>query len=139
VIPVLVDSGFIVALIDRSDGRHQECKSAMESLERILVTCEAVIAESCYLLRSIPGAAERVLINVEEGFLQIPRALSGSTAAIRAIMRKYRNIPASLADACLVCLADEMDTGDILTLDSDFLIYRWRVNRPFNFVVPIRG
>lgn len=110
----------------------------MDSLDRILVTCEAVIAESCYLLRRIPGAAERLLANIEEGLLQIPRPLNESASAVRGIMRKYRDIPASLADACLVYLAEEMDTGDILTLDSDFFVYRWGGRRSFNLIVPLQ-
>jgi predicted nucleic acid-binding protein len=45
--PVLVDTGVIVALLDRSEQSHARCVAAMEELERPLVTCEAVIAESC--------------------------------------------------------------------------------------------
>jgi len=63
----------------------------------------------------------------------------GAAAAIRSIMRKYRDIPASFADACLIHMADELDTGDILTLDSDFVSYRWRRNRPFELLIPSLG
>ena len=61
-----------------------------------------------------------------------------SAVAIRALMHKYRNVPASLADACLIQMADEFDAGDILTLDSDFLTYRWRRNRPFHMLIPAK-
>ena len=54
-IPVLLDTGVIVALMDRSESRHRACVRVVERLERPLVTCEAVIAESCYLLRRFPG------------------------------------------------------------------------------------
>ena len=56
--PVLVDTGVIVALLDRSERSHARCVAVMEGFERPLVTCEAVIAESCYLLRRLPGATE---------------------------------------------------------------------------------
>ncbi len=136
--PVLLDTGVIVALLDRSETHHARCVTAIVGLERPLVTCEGVIAESCYLLRGLPGAAETILQNVERQVFQIPFQLSRSAAPVRTILRKYRDLPADFADACLIHLADELNTGDILTLDSDFRSYRWRRNRPFNLLVPLQ-
>ena len=136
--PVLLDTGVIVALFDRSERYHARCVHALESLEQPLVTCEAVIAESCYLLRTIQGAAETVLANVEQGIFQIPLQLANAASDIRTILRKYRDVPADLADACLIHLADVLNTGEILTLDSDFSRYRWRRNRPFEMLIPLK-
>jgi predicted nucleic acid-binding protein len=133
--PVLLDTGVIVALIDRRERYHARCVDLVESLERPLVTCEVAIAESCYLLRALPGGVEAVLENIERGMVQIPFHLSQSATPVRTLLKKYRDLPASLADACLIHLADRFDTGDILTLDRDFLTYRWRRNRPFRFLV----
>lgn len=127
----------IVGLLDRSEAHHSRCVTALEGLEGPLVTCEAVIAESCYLLRDLSGAAETVLENVERGIFQIPFQLSRAAPLVRAIMRKYRDLPADFADACLVQLADELNTGDILTLDRDFGLYRWRRTRPFRLLVAL--
>ena len=135
--PVLVDTGVIVALLDRSEKRHARCVTVLEGLERPLVTCEAVIAESCYLLRGLPGASETVLQNVERGVFQIPFQLSRSAAPVRTIMRKYRDLPADFADACLIHLAEELNTEDILTLDGDFQLYRWRRNCPFHLLITL--
>src|SRR2546429_1793169 len=55
--PVLLDTGVIVALLDRSERFHQACAEAVGELEAPLITCEAVIAERCYLLRNLVGAA----------------------------------------------------------------------------------
>jgi len=137
--PVLLDSGVIVALLDRSERFHQSCRVALEEAGGLLVTCEAVIAESCYLLRNVPGAPETVLANVEQGVFQVPFQLSRSAAEVRRILRKYRDVPIDLADACLIRLADQVVTPDILTLDRDFKIYRWGKNRPFRFLVPLEG
>jgi predicted nucleic acid-binding protein len=109
----------------------------VERLQRPLVTCEAVIAESCYLLRGMPGAAETVLENVERGVFQVPFQLSQSAAPVRLLLRKYRDLPADFADACLIYLAEQFNTGDILTLDRDFNTYRWRRNRPFHLLVEL--
>ena len=56
---------------------------------------------------------------------------------VKALMAKYRDIPADFADACLIAMADQLDTGDILTLDSDFAHYRWRRTRAFNLLIPL--
>jgi len=135
--PVLLDTGVIVALLDRSERRHARCAAVVAELERPLVTCEAVIAESCYLLRRLSGAAEAVLENVARGVFLIPFQLSRSATAVRSIMRKYQDQPAAFADACLIHLAEELDTGEILTLDRDFESYRWRRTRSFQLLVDL--
>ncbi len=127
----LVDTSAIVALLDRSEKHHNKCVSAIENLDATLLTCEAVITESCYLLKSIPGAAEAVLANVGQGILQIPFRLSERIATVSNLMKKYAKLPMDLADACLVDMATELQTENILTLDSDFEIYRWGKNKPF--------
>jgi predicted nucleic acid-binding protein len=96
-----------------------------------------VISESCFLLASSSAAQESVLRNVVEGIFQIPFIFSRSAAQVSAILRKYSNVPASFADACLIHMADELNTGDILTLDSDFKHYRWRRNRAFRLLIPL--
>ena len=52
-------------------------------------------------------------------------------------MRKYQDQPADFADACLIHLADELNTGDILTLDRDFELYRWRKTATFHLLVDL--
>lgn len=132
--PILLDSGVIVALLDRGDQFHAPCAEAAQSLEAPLITCEAVIAESCHLLRRVPGAREAVLRNVAEGIFHIPFQLSQQAAAVEAMLRKYRDRGMDLADACLVALANEYHTGTILTLDRDFYTYRWGRNKPFHLL-----
>lgn len=129
--PVLLDTGCIVALLDRSERHHAACTTAVEDVDAPLVTCEAVIAEACYLLREVPGAAEAVIENVASGVFRIPFSLAASAPATKKLMHKYRTVPMDLADACLVHLASELGTGDILTLDDDFDVYRWGKNKPF--------
>ena len=129
--PILLDTGVIVALLDRSERAHARCREAVEGLRRQLVTCEAVIAESCYLLRGLPGAPQAVLANVANGNFQIPFTLTSHAAAVAAILEKYRDQGMELADACLVQMAAELGTADVLTLDADFRI--WRAARGLAF------
>jgi uncharacterized protein len=129
--PVLLDTGFIVALLDRSESLHKACARTIQEVQAPLVTCEAVIAESCYLLRNLSGASEAVIENIAAGIFQVPFQLSRETAAVKQLLRKYRDRKIDLAHACLIRLADQFGTADILTLDRDFAIYRWGKNKPF--------
>jgi predicted nucleic acid-binding protein len=124
-----------VALLDRTERNHAVCAEAIEESAAPLVTCEAVIAESCYLLRGQAGAAEAILENVRTGVFQIPLQLTQIAASLQRLFRKYRDREMDLADACLVHLAGELESGDILTLDSDFEVYRWGINKPFRLLL----
>jgi uncharacterized protein len=135
--PVLADTGFLVALYDRREPMHKICLRLHKELESRLVTCEAVLTETLHLLKALPIAQQQILASVAEGILEIPFQLNIVAASVEAITQKYQDTPASLADACLIQMADELNTGDILTLDSDFRHYRWRKTKLFNLLIPI--
>jgi predicted nucleic acid-binding protein len=132
---ILLDTGVIVSLLDRTERNHAACAKAVGEAAAPLVTCEAVIAESCFLLRRQSGAAEAILENVRADVFHIPLQLSQAAASLQRLFRKYRDREMDLADACLVHLAGELQTGDILTLDRDFEIYRWGTNKPFRLLL----
>lgn len=135
--PALVDTGFLIAVYDRSEPLHARCFEIHRKLQAQFVTCEAVVTEAIYLLRRAPGAASDILDSIDHGALQIPFTLAESAEAVAAIMQKYADTPADFADACLIHLAGQLGTGDILTLDSDFRHYRWRRNRRFRLLIPL--
>src|ERR1044071_5041328 len=112
----LLDTSVIVAMIDRDEPRHATCAEKVRSQVGPLVTCEAVIVESCHLLRRYRGGREAVLENIEAGFFRIPVSLESSAGPALRVMRKYHDVDVDLADACLVHLANTLGTGDILTL-----------------------
>jgi predicted nucleic acid-binding protein len=133
--PVLLDAGCIVALLDRSEQNHHQCAEVVAELGAPLVTCEAVLAEACYLLRRFKGASVAILQNVERGIFLTPYRLAESAGAVSKLLKKYADVPMDLADACLVDMATNYRTGRILTLDSDFKVYRWGKNRPFELLL----
>jgi predicted nucleic acid-binding protein len=135
--PVLLDTGPIVAMLDRSERRHADCADIVSRMDAPLVTCEAVIAEACYLLREIKGAAEAVLENVECGNFLLPYRVTGRADKLARLIKKYADRPMDFADACLVDLAGELTTAQVLTLDADFRFYRWGRNRAFELLLPI--
>lgn len=123
---------------DRSERHHNRCVAAVSDLVGPLATCEAVIAEACYLLRSVSGAPEAVVRNVSAGVFQTPARLVDRAAAVEKLLKRYRNVPMDLADACIVDLADQLGTGRILTLDRDFEVYRWRSRRKFELLLDLQ-
>ena len=137
--PILLDTGCIVALLDRSEQYHKQCAELVTSLDTPLVTCEGVIAESCYLLRGLKGAPDAVLENVERGVFLVPYRVTENAARLRKLMAKYASVPMDFADACLVDMATDMRTGGILTLDHGFQIYRWGRNRPFDLLIELKA
>lgn len=134
---VLVDASFLIAVYDRSDHNHARCVRLLDGIDGDLVTCEAVLAESFHMLQSARGAAAAILASIESGALNVSFSLGESATAVRASMQKYADTPCDLADACLIAMADQLDTGDILTLDSDFRHYRWRHNKRFRLLIPL--
>ena len=122
----LVDSGPLVAAADQREPHHAWAVAQLRSLAPPLLTCEAVISETAFLLERarLPAAmpmhmAERSILQVES----VVRSIEDATA-LRQLMVKYSNVPMSFADACLVRLAERFPAAQLLTFDSDFRIYR---------------
>lgn len=128
-----------MASLDRSERFHRVCADTIVLPGPPLVTTEAVIVESCYLLRDISGAPEAVLENVADGNFRIPVTLSQSAKSVSRVMQKYRDRRIDLADASLIHLATELNSPDILTLDRDFKFYRWGRSNPFRLLIGLDG
>lgn len=121
---VLVDTGPLVSLLNRADRYHDWAKAQVEALSPPLVTCEAVLAETCYLLRGLPRAIRELLEWLEQGHVAIRFRLDHEAVAVSRLIDRYANVPMSLADACLVRMTEQYGSARVLTLDSDFRIYR---------------
>lgn len=121
---VIVDTGPLVALLNRTDIHHAWVMQQLRDIQPPMVTCEAVLAEATYLTRAVPGARAALIEMLGDGFLSIGMALTEHHSAILAMVRRYTDVPMSLADACLVRLAELYPQSPVLTLDSDFAVYR---------------
>jgi predicted nucleic acid-binding protein len=121
---VIVDTGPLVALFDRAERHHSWVAERIEKLEAPLLTCEPVLAETMYLLARYPKAQDVVLELLHNGALRIAFQIDEHIGALRTLLQKYQDIPMSLADACLVRMAEIHDRHAVLTLDSDFFTYR---------------
>jgi len=119
----LVDTGPIVALIDRSDGHHGWAREQFDALQVPLHTCDAVIAEAAYLLRTAGVDMTAPLDLIDRGVLELDFDLAGEHAAVATLLRRY-SPRMDLADACLVRMSELHRDCTVLTLDSDFRVYR---------------
>ena len=121
---VLIDSGPIVAVLRRRDQYHAWARAHFESSDQSFATCEAVISESHFLLEATPGGAEALYALLERGIIQVEFSLIGQLAETVRLVRRYRDVPISLADACLVRMAELDERAVVFTTDSDFRLYR---------------
>ena len=121
---VIVDTGPLVALLNRTDTHHAWVLQQLRGIAPPMITCEAVLAEATYLTRSVAGARAALIEMIGEEFLVIGMALADHHSAILKMIRRYTSVPMSLADACLVRLAEMHPQSQVLTLDSDFSVYR---------------
>jgi uncharacterized protein len=121
---VLIDTGPLVAFLNRRDRYHGWAKQQLAKLEPPLLTCEAVASEACFLLRAQPGGAEAVIELIERELLELTFDLGEEASRVRDVIARYANLPASLADVCLVRMAELHAGSRVLTLDSHFKVYR---------------
>ena len=132
----IVDTGPLVALLDAGDSAHGWTIRVFRQIAGPLLTCEAVVAEAFYLLRSLRPAQDKILDWVERGVIVCPLILAEEVAQIRRLWKKYADVPMSLADACLVRMAELYDGSPILTLDADFSVYRKNGRQVIELISP---
>jgi len=130
----LLDTGPLVSFLGSGLRHHEWAVEQWKRLRPPLLTCEPVLTEAAFLLKREGRDPDALFVLLERGVIRIALAVQDELADLRALMRRYRNRPMSLADACLVRLSEIHASAEVLTLDSDFRIYR----RHGNKVIPVR-
>ena len=133
---VILDTGPLVALLNRRDRYHGWARDRFADIEPPLATCEAVIVEACHLLREQPGGERVVLDVLRRGVVEIDFALADEIVPVQELRTRYASVPMDLADACLVRMAELRSGSVVLTLDSDFAIYRMHGRRVIPTISP---
>ena len=119
---VLVDAGFIVALLSSRDTHHGWSVRAAERFPPPWTTCEAALSEAYHLLGPLGSPALHALLR--RGTLHARFDLEANLESVVKLLEKYGDRPASLADACLVRMTETVSSPIVLTTDSDFAVYR---------------
>ncbi len=132
---VILDTSPLVALINKRDNYHQWAKQQWGMIKPPLLTCEAVIVESCFLLRNVDRGQERVMDFIEREIIKVTFNLNEQVNNIKQLLDRYQSVPMSLADACLVRMAELNNQSPIFTLDSDFRIYRKNQHQLLDLII----
>jgi uncharacterized protein len=132
---LLLDTGAFVALVDRSETKHADCVAVLERWTGPILTTEAVLTETLYLVGPAWLPQKTCLEFFLRGaFLLVPSS-KVSLQRATALMEKYHDLPMDYADATLVALAEESDTEHVFTLDrKGFSTYRLRGRKAFRLV-----
>jgi uncharacterized protein len=135
---VLVDAGPLVAMLDRRDQHHLWVVDQLARLRPPFFSCEAAIAEAFHLLRRLAPARTAILQMLSSGVLTTPFKLDEHADNVLELVERYADVPMSLADACLVRMSELTANALVLTLDSDFQIYRRHRRQRIPLLTPRR-
>ena len=121
---LLLDTGPWVALHCTDERHHGWAKAQFARHAGPFLTCEAVVTETCFLLARAGFDPAKALALVERGVVRIAMTLAEELAAVRTLFERHDNVPASLADAGLIRMSELYEPCRVVTLDSDFHVYR---------------
>ena len=134
--PVLLDTGPLVSFLSASDKHAAWVQEQWKRLRPPLLTCEAVLTEAAFLLKREGADTDPLFALLERGVVRVALEISEEHPDLRVLMRRYRDRPMSLADACLVRLSELHSGSTIFTLDGDFRIYRRHGNKVIPVLMP---
>lgn len=134
---IIVDTGPLVALLVRTDDHHTWVVDQLRELSPPFLTCEPVLAEVAHLVRRVRHGLARFVDLLMSDLLRVEFDLMVERAAVGRLLRKYADRPMSLADACLVRLAELHDAA-VFTIDTDFGVYRKHGRRAIPLIAPGR-
>ena len=129
---IILDTGPLVALLDRSERSHAACVAFFKAVSGRFITTEPVLTEAVYLLGPSIDMQRPALEFILKGGAEIVPQSPGSLRRAMQLMEKYQDVPMDFADATLVALAEERKTGEIFTLDRrGFTTYRIHSRKTF--------
>lgn len=135
---LLLDTGGLVSLLDRSQHQHVRFAENFEAWSGEVVTTEAVLTEAIHLLMRVRRGPETCLDFVLSGGAVLVPASTASLRRARSLVEQYRDLPMDYADATLVALAEDIGTNFVFTTDHrDFSVYRIGGRREFTLLPPI--
>ena len=132
---LLLDTGALVSLLDRSQKNHRAFVEFFEDWDRPVVSTEAVLTEATHLLGGLPAGRQACVdFFLSGGALLVP-ATTASLRRSRDLVGQYSDLPMDYADATLVVLAEELGTNLVFTTDRrDFGVYRIKGRRRFEIL-----
>ena len=134
----LIDTGAILAILDRTDRWHEACVDTFQQLRLPLLTSEAVLTELFHLAGDSRAEMEAAWALVRSGVIVMATIENAELRDVHTLMSRYWDRPMDFADATLVYLAKRESLTTILTVDrADFDTYRIEGRRRFR-VLPAK-
>jgi uncharacterized protein len=120
----LIDAGPLIALFNKNDKYHEKIKEFIKNYKGLLTTSWPVITEVCHMLDFNVNAQIDFLKWIKLGGLKVEDIETKEIDKIIKLSEKYSDIPMDLADATLVVISERLGIKEIITIDSDYYIYR---------------
>jgi predicted nucleic acid-binding protein len=133
---IILDTGPLVAFLNKSDFFHEWAVMQFAQLTPPFFTNESVISEACFLLRNTENGSQNIFKLLERDLIQIPFRLEPEISSVLNLLTKYKNVPMSVADACIVRMSEQISDSVICTLDGDFRIYRKDKRKVIPIITP---
>jgi uncharacterized protein len=130
----LIDTGPCIALFDRDDRFHVEIVSFMKSFSGRLITSWAVVTETLHMLDFDYRVQTDFLRWIDRDALEIAGPLREDLDRITELTEEYQDRPIDFADATLIAIAERKQLNSVISLDSDFHIYRTAQGRPLEML-----
>lgn len=129
----ITDTGFLVAFANRADQYHTWAVSVAERVTEPLLTCEAVLAEAAFHLRSVP----LVLAMLEEALITLAFHCRDHLPQLAALAKRFADRQPDLADLCLIRMSELHPHHSVITVDrEDFRIYRRNKREAIPLICP---
>jgi predicted nucleic acid-binding protein len=120
----LIDAGPLIALFNKNDKYHEKIKEFIKNYKGLLTTSWPVITEVCHMLDFNINAQIDFLKWIKLGGLKVEDIETEEIDKIIKLSEKYSDIPMDLADATLIIISERLGIKEIITIDSDYYIYR---------------
>ena len=133
---ILADTGVLVALLDRREKFHAWAVEQTRTLHPPLLLCEAVLAEVLFLVADLPGGRGAVGHNLHYGNWRLHFSLEAERERVFSLLEIYADQPMSLADGCLVRMAELNAGASVFTLDRHFRVYRKNRRQHIPLIAP---
>jgi uncharacterized protein len=131
----IADTGFLVAFLNRNDQHHEWAAEVGSRVSEPLLTCEAVLAETAYLIES----SRKTMALLEQGFVEVAFELPKNIGEIARLAERYEARKPDLADLCLIRMSEINPDLPVLTVDEpDFRVYRRNKRDVISIICPPR-
>lgn len=120
----LIDAGPIIALFNKNDKYHNKIKEFLKNYKGILTTTWPVVTEVSHMLSFNTETQLDFLKWIKLGGIQLEDISFNDLERIIKLSKKYSDVPMDLADASLVIISERINLKEIITIDSDYYIYR---------------